>query len=367
MGRSLQYADLMPEKRSQRNDFAARLLAWYDVNARSLPWRTPPGVSAAPDPYRVWLSEIMLQQTTVEVVKPYFASFLARWPDVEALAAAPFEDVLKAWAGLGYYSRARNLKAAADSVMRDHGGCFPANAKALKSLPGVGDYTANAIAAIAFGQGEPVVDGNVERVIARHRALPEPVSAIKKEIRRIVSALVPAGRPGDFAQAMMDLGATICAPKRAACLVCPVAADCAGRGNPLAYPARPAKAAKPVRRGAAFVAVNGEGAVLLRKRPENGLLASMAEPPVSAFSARADGATNVSAAPFGARWRACGEIDHVFTHFALRLAIYRADVGAMAAPDGHWWAARRDLDREALPSVMKKAIAAAFANRNDDA
>ncbi|MBK8458571.1 MAG: A/G-specific adenine glycosylase [Phyllobacteriaceae bacterium] len=357
----------MPEKRPVRNDFAARLLAWYDAHARDLPWRTPPGSVERADPYRVWLSEIMLQQTTVEAAKPYFARFIARWPDVAALNAAPLDEVMKAWAGLGYYSRARNLKAAADAVMREHGGRFPDNAAALKSLPGVGDYTANAIAAIAFNRAEPVVDGNVERVIARHRALWEPLPAIKKAIRGIVTALVPADRPGYFAQGMMDLGATICAPKRAACDTCPIAQDCAGRGNPLAFPVRAIKAAKPVRRAAAFVAVNERGDVLLRNRPAKGLLAGMSEPPTSAFSSRADGATGVSAAPFAGEWRACGVVDHVFTHFQLRLDIWRAEVGAMAAPADHWWTPRRALDGEALPSVMKKAIAAALSDGKPNA
>lgn len=313
---------------------------------------------ARPDPYRVFLSEIMLQQTTVEAVKPRFGDFIGRWPDVASLAQAPLDDVMRAWAGLGYYSRARNLHKAAQTIEQEHGGIFPQDAAVLKRLPGIGDYTAAAIAAIAFGGAEAVVDGNVERVIARHRALATPLPDARKEIRALVAELVPSKRPGDFAQAMMDLGATVCMPRRADCNACPVAADCLARANgePERLPLKAAKPVRPSRRAAAYIAVNAEGEVLLRRRPDKGLLAGMAEPPTSVFTARSDGATGRAGAPFNAEWTKCGEVDHVFTHFALKLDVWRAFVDAHRAPAGTWWAPRAGLDAEGLPTVMKKAV-----------
>lgn len=347
---------------------AARLLAWYDAHHRDLPWRVPPGRIARgerPDPYSVWLSEIMLQQTTVEAVKPYFARFLARWPSVEALAGAEVDDVMKAWAGLGYYSRARNLKACAEAVAAAHGGRFPDSEAALRALPGIGAYTAAAVAAIAFGRPAAVVDGNVERVVSRLHAISTPLPAAKSEIRAHVEAMLPPDRPGDFAQAMMDLGATLCSPKRPKCMLCPVNEDCAalGEGEPERYPVKAPRKEKPLRRGAAFIALRGDGAVLLRKRAGSGLLAGMAEPPTSAWTARADGGTGPEAAPFPADWRPAGTIAHVFTHFELRLDIWRAEVSGLAALPGWWWSPPADLDGEALPTVMKKAIAAALPDR----
>jgi A/G-specific adenine glycosylase len=344
---------------------ATLLLAWYDRHARVLPWRVSPSERAKgrlPDPYQVWLSEIMLQQTTVEAVKPYYRKFLDRWPDVTSLAAAETDDVMKAWAGLGYYSRARNLKKCADAVVAEHGGEFPDSFDALLKLPGVGRYTAAAIAAIAFDKPEPVVDGNVERVTSRLFAIATPLPQAKGEITGAVRSLLPRERPGDFAQAMMDLGATICTPRRPACLPCPLNGFCAAlkAGDPELYPVRPDKADKPQRKGAAFVAVCADGAVLLRKRPENGLLGGMAEVPTTGWTARQDGATGEDAAPFPAAWRRAGTATHVFTHFALELAVYRADVGKRAAPDGHWWSAPGELSGEALPTVMKKVIDAAI-------
>lgn len=346
-------------------EVAPALLAWYDRHHRELPWRVSPaerkrGVRA--DPYRVWLSEIMLQQTTVAAVKPYFQTFTGRWPTVGALAAAEPDDVMKAWAGLGYYSRARNLKTCAETVMAEHGGAFPRTAEGLRALPGVGAYTAAAIAAIAFDLPEPVVDGNVERVVARLFSIDTPLPAAKAEIRLRTAEITPAGRPGDFAQAMMDLGATICTPRRPNCMLCPVNDLCIAlkQGDPELLPVKAARAERPARRGAAFVAVRRDGAVLLRKRPPRGLLAGMAEVPTSDWSARADGADGAAAAPFPAPWRRAGSIGHVFTHFSLDLAVWRADVGDAEAPAGYWWSRPQSLMDEALPTVMKKAIEAAI-------
>ena len=344
---------------------AAALLAWYDCHHRDLPWRVTPRAAAGgatAEPYRVWLSEVMLQQTTVEAVKPYFLRFLEQWPTVDALAAADPDDVMKAWAGLGYYSRARNLKKCADQVASVHGGRFPGTEEGLRDLPGIGAYTAAAIAAIAFGRAAAVVDGNVERVVSRLFAVSTPLPAAKAEIKRHVEAMLPAHRPGDFAQAMMDLGATICSPKRPKCMLCPVNDACVAlrEGDPALYPVKAARRQKPLRRGAAFVAVRGDGAVLLRKRPPAGLLGGMAEPPTSDWNARQDGETGIEAAPFSADWHPHGTIRHVFTHFELALDVFRADGVGHAAPEGWWWSSPRDLSTEALPSVMKKAIEAAM-------
>jgi A/G-specific adenine glycosylase len=341
------------------------LLDWYDRHHRDLPWRVAPaqGVTGTlPDAYGVWLSEIMLQQTTVQAVKPYFSQFLEQWPDVTALAAADPDDIMKAWAGLGYYSRARNLKKCADIVAQDHKGRFPDTEAALKALPGIGDYTAAAIAAIAFGRHAAVVDGNVERVLSRLKRIDTPVPAAKPLFRAIMSELTPTDRPGDFAQAMMDLGATLCTPKRPPCSLCPVNSQCqASRsGDPEIYPVKPPKKTRPVRRGAAFVAVGQDGAVLLRRRGAKGLLAGMSEVPTSDWTARQDGALGPRAAPFPADWCGTGTIKHVFTHFELRLDVYRADVASpLPATDG-WWTPQADLHGEALPTVMKKAIASAI-------
>ncbi len=342
------------------------LLDWYDRHHRDLPWRVTPADRAAgrrADPYHVWLSEIMLQQTTVRAVKPYFRSFLQQWPDITALAAVPVDDVMKAWAGLGYYSRARNLKKCADIVANEHKGRFPNTENALKALPGIGDYTAAAIAAIAFDRHAAVVDGNVERVLSRLHCLDAPVSTIKPRLRDLMAELTPGNRPGDFAQAMMDLGATICTSKRPACSLCPINADCRAfrSADPERYPVKPAKKPKPVRRGAAYVAVAPDGAILLRRRQEKGLLAGMSEVPTTGWTARQDGASGPDAAPFRANWTDSGSIVHVFTHFELRLDVYRADVASRRPMDGGWWTLERDLSSEALPTVMKKAISAAVA------
>ncbi|WP_306119591.1 MULTISPECIES: A/G-specific adenine glycosylase [unclassified Roseitalea] len=344
---------------------ASDLLAWYDRHARDLPWRVGPADRARgvrPDPYRVWLSEIMLQQTTVAAVRAYFAKFTARWLTVAALADASEDDILKAWAGLGYYSRARNLKRCADAVVCRHGGAFPADLDALRALPGIGDYTAAAIAAIAFDIPAPVVDGNVERVTSRLAAIETPLPGAKPAIRAEVAAMLDPTRPGDFAQAMMDLGATICTPRRPACMHCPLRTDCRAlrTGDPERLPVKAPKKDKPRRRGAAYVIVDPAGAVLLEKRGETGLLAGMSQVPTTSWTARTDGATGTAAAPLaGLDWTECGQVGHVFTHFALELAVWRASYRG-AAPAGLWWSPPGALAGEALPTVMKKAIARAL-------
>lgn len=344
-------------------DVAAALLAWYDRERRDLPWRAPSG--AGPDPYAVWLSEVMLQQTTVKAVIPYYARFLALWPTVEALAAAELDDVLRVWAGLGYYSRARNLHACAKAVVARHGGRFPDTEDALAALPGIGAYTAAAVAAIAFDRSAAVVDGNVERVVARLFAVETPLPAAKPELRRLAATLTPQSRAGDFAQAMMDLGATICTPRSPSCLLCPLACDCLARerGLAAALPYRVAKGERPTRRGVAFFALRDDGAVLLRRRPEKGLLGGMMEVPSSPWREGEASVDPDDHAPLAAAWqRVTGEVRHTFTHFHLELSVYRAAVTAAGTPEGEdWrWVHRRDLAREALPSVMRKVVAHAL-------
>ncbi|MEP9352792.1 A/G-specific adenine glycosylase [Xanthobacter sp. KR7-65] len=333
------------------------LLAWYDRHRRRLPWRAEGGRRA--DPYHVFLSEIMLQQTTVKAVGPYFGQFLARWPTVADLAAAPLEQVLSAWAGLGYYARARNLHACAQAVVERHGGRFPADEAALLDLPGIGPYTAAAIAAIAFDLKASPVDGNIERVVARLYRVETPLPAAKPRIKALAAALTPPARPGDFAQAMMDLGATICTPKSPACSLCPWMAPCAARaaGDPARFPVKAPKGEKPRRAGVAFLAVRADGAVLLRTRPDKGLLAKMTEVPSTPWGPEPE--TPDVHAPLAARWRAVpGAVEHVFTHFALTLRVLRAEVPAgTLAPEGHRWVQPGGFDAEALPSVMRKVLA----------
>jgi A/G-specific adenine glycosylase len=346
------------------------LLAWYDRQRRKLPWRAPPGQRT--DPYRVWLSEIMLQQTTVKAVAPYYARFLQRWDDVDALASAPLDDVLKAWAGLGYYARARNLHACARAVVERHGGKFPTGVAELRALPGIGDYTAAAIAAIAFDNPATPVDGNVERVVARLYAVTTPLPAAKPEIRRLAAGLTPQQRAGDFAQAMMDLGATICTPKNPACALCPWNDACAAhaRGDAETLPRRIPKREGALRRGAAFVVRRADGFLLVRTRPAQGLLGAMTEVPTTKWQhdfAEADarnGAPRFSATKTRKRiaWRrVAGVVRHVFTHFPLELSVYTADVPAHTpAPAGARWVALASLAGEALPSVMRKVVAHAL-------
>ena len=340
------------------SDFAASLLEWYDRHHRVLPWRVAPPARARgerADPYRVWLSEIMLQQTTVAAVGSYFATFVERWPTVSDLASAEDDEVMRAWAGLGYYSRARNLLKAARAVAALPGAAFPDSEEALRALPGVGAYTAAAVAAIAHDIPAAVVDGNVERVVARLDAIDVPVAQAKARIRARVASLLPDGRPGDFAQAMMDLGATICTPRRPKCILCPVREACRAfrEGDPEAYPVKAARKPKPVRQGVAYVAERADGAVLLRRRPEKGLLGGMAEPPTGGWDGSA------AAEPFAACWREAGSIAHTFTHFQLEMRVLHARSEA-PAPDGFWWSARGDVAGEALPTVMKKTLEAAI-------
>jgi A/G-specific adenine glycosylase len=328
------------------------LLAWYDRAARPLPWRAPPG-SGQPDPYRVWLSEVMLQQTTVAAVRGYFDTFVARWPTVGELAAAPDAAVMAAWAGLGYYARARNLLACARAVAREHGGRFPDSEAGLRALPGIGPYTAAAVAAIAFDRRATVVDGNVERVMARVYAVEAPLPEAKPRLRALAERLTPAARPGDHAQAVMDLGATICTPRAPACGICPWREPCAGRRAGIAaeLPRRSAKPAKPVRRGIAYLALRADGAVLAETRPASGLLGGMLGLPCSAWS----DALPPPRPPFPADWRPLGEVRHTFTHFHLLLGLQGTRVPAgFAAPAGAFRPAR-GLDG-ALPSVMRKAL-----------
>ena len=334
---------------------ASRLLAWYDRHRRVLPWRAPAGKRA--DPYLVWLSEIMLQQTTVATVGDYFRKFVARWPTVEALAAAPLDEVLSAWAGLGYYARARNLHACARAVIDRHGGRFPDTEAELLDLPGIGPYTAAAIAAIAFDRPASAVDGNVERVIARLFAIDTPLPAAKEELRPRAAELVPRKRAGDYAQAMMDLGATVCTPRSPRCLLCPLNETCLARKLDIAeeLPRRAPKADKPIRRGLAFVLTRKDGAVLLRKRPPRGLLGGMDEVPSSEWrEGKFVLAEALQQAPVTARWRTLdGVVRHTFTHFHLELVVARAS----AAKDlkGEWCTIDR-LDERALPTVMRKVI-----------
>jgi A/G-specific adenine glycosylase len=351
-------------------DTVDALLAWYDEERRDLPWRPKLGRAKSgrrPDPYGVWLSEIMLQQTTVKAVIPYYLRFLTRWPTVEALAAASLDDVLAAWAGLGYYSRARNLYKCAQVVTYAHAGRFPATEAELEELPGVGPYTAAAIAAIAFNEPVTPVDGNVERVVARLFAVRQPLPAAKRELKRLAATLTPEERPGDFAQAMMDLGAGICTPRRPSCLVCPVQTDCAAsaRGIQEELPLRAVRAERPLRVGIAFVALREDGCVLLRRRAEAGLLGGMLEVPSTGWDDLMPPAKDaLKAAPLKADWwQVPGTVSHTFTHFKLELIVYRALVPAdatltfWAEPDRCRWLARRDLASSALPSVMRKVIA----------
>ena len=332
------------------------LLAWYDAHARGLPWRVPPAarsMGTRPDPYRVWLSEVMLQQTTVPHATPYFLEFLRRWPKVSDLAAAPDAEVMAAWAGLGYYARARNLLACARAVASEHGGVFPDTEAGLLGLPGVGAYTAAAVAAIAFDRPANVVDGNVERVMARLFAVEAPLPAAKPELKALAARLVADERPGDWAQALMDLGAVICRPKAALCERCPLSGHCAAfaAGSPEAYPRRDAKAERPRRHGAAYLLTRGDQVGLVR-RPPKGLLGGMLALPTTDWRAERWSPREArAAAPTPAAWRQVGEIEHVFTHFALTLQVWRAEAEADLI-----WTPIDDLG--ALPSVFLKAARA---------
>ncbi len=358
-------AALVPMAAPEHAAIAERLAEWYRRERRDLPWRAPPG--ALGDPYRVWLAEVMLQQTTVKAVIPYYEHFLALWPTVVDLAKAEPDAVRAAWAGLGYYSRANNLHRAARRIVDEFGGRFPDDEAVLRTLPGIGPYTAAAIAAIAFGRQATPVDGNIERVMARLHCVETPLPAAKGALRELARALTPAEHPGDHAQALMDLGAMVCTPQRPSCMMCPLKDHCRayGRGLAGALPNRAPKGARPVRRGVAFLALREDGFVLLRKRPEEGLLAGMLEVPSTPWREQwlsADEALRT--VPVSADWWLVpGTVTHTFTHFRLELIVYHAVVPP-DAPLTLWaeqercrWVHRRELATQALPSVMRKIIA----------
>ncbi|MDG4646829.1 A/G-specific adenine glycosylase [Roseibacterium sp. SDUM158017] len=333
-------------------------MQWYDTHARDLPWRVPPRALAAgqrPDPYAVWLSEVMLQQTTVAAVRDYFHRFTTRWPTVTDLARAADADVMAEWAGLGYYARARNLLKCARVVAFEMDGVFPGTEEGLRDLPGIGPYTAAAVAAIAFDRPAPVLDGNVERVMARLFAVTDPLPGSKPRLMALATRLTPATRPGCHAQAVMDLGATICTPRSPACGICPVMAACAARREGIAadLPAKTPKKAKPTRYGIAYLVRREDGALLLETRPPSGLLGGMLGWPGSAWT---EGAPD-PAAPVDADWHDPGlEVRHTFTHFHLHLSLRLASVGVGAAPDRGAFVPRHDFRPSALPTVMRKAF-----------
>ena len=330
---------------------SAQLLAWYDAHARVMPWRVSPQDRAAgvrPDPYRVWLSEVMLQQTTVAAVKDYFHRFTARWPTVADLAAAEDAQVMGEWAGLGYYARARNLLKCARAVVADHGGQFPTSREGLLTLPGIGPYTASAIAAIAFDEPATVVDGNVERVIARLRLVETPLPAAKAELTALAAELTPIQRPGDYAQAIMDLGATICTPRSPACGICPWSHACAARATGLQadLPRKSPKPDKPTRRGTLWLG-HRDGAILLERRPEKGLLGGMLGIPGDGWDGQG------GPAPADAAWQELGEVRHTFTHFHLILTVLTARLDG--PPTRGDLIPRQHFRPADLPTVMRKA------------
>ncbi len=339
-------------------DVAPALLAWYDRHRRTLPWRARPG--ERPDPYRVWLSEIMLQQTTVATVGPYFRDFLARWPDVEQLAAAELDEVLTAWAGLGYYARARNLHRCARTLVTEHGGRFPDSEAELRRLPGIGEYTAAAVAAIAFDHPTTVVDGNVERVVARLHAVETPLPRSKAELKRCAAALTPRARPGDYAQAMMDLGATVCTPRRPRCMVCPLAASCEARAanRQEELPRKEAKTPRPTRRAVAFWIVNRAGEILLRRRPASGLLGGMMEIPSTDWRETPwTRDETIAQAPAASAWRELpGLVRHTFTHFHFEVTVWAGAADGLRLAENALWCPLDGLADQALPSVMRKIV-----------
>ena len=339
------------------SQLARALLDWYDRHRRRLPWRAAPGMR--PDPYRVWLSEIMLQQTTVPVVADYFQRFLERWPTLEALAHAELDEVLHAWQGLGYYARARNLHACARRVLADHGGRFPTEENALRALPGIGRYTAAAIAAIAYDRPATVVDGNVERVMARLRAVETPLPAAKPRLYALAAELTPVSRPGDYAQALMDLGATVCTPRSPGCLACPWRAACESHTRGLAenLPRRSPKRPRPLRHGVSFWLMRADGAVLLRRRPEKGLLGGMIELPTTPWRAEPwDMAEAMVHAPQPLQWEALPEpVRHGFTHFEIELMVAAAETKGDGDPSDIWCPPSRFSDY-ALPTLTRKLV-----------
>ena len=344
---------------SDAADLGAAMLAWYDRHRRVLPWRAEPG--RVSDPYAIWLSEIMLQQTTVATVGPYYRDFLSRWPTVEALAAADIDQVLHAWQGLGYYARARNLHACAKAVAERHGGVFPDSEAGLLTLPGIGAYTAAAVAAIAFDRPATVLDGNIERVMARLRHVEVPLPDAKPILRGLAAELTPPKRAGDYAQAVMDLGATVCTPRKPRCMLCPWERACAAhrQGDEERLPLKRAKPARPTRYGVSFWAERDDGTILIRKRAPEGLLGGLMEVPSTPWVETQWGAVEaVAHAPLKADWRLlAGSVGHTFTHFHLELSIL---VGSTAGTDGTWVRPDR-LGEHALPTVMKKLVKHALA------
>ena len=335
------------------------LLKWYDQNARQLPWRVSPldrKSNIRPDPYRIWLSEIMLQQTTVATVKDYYRRFLTKWPTIQDLAVAPLDDVLTIWAGLGYYARARNLHACAQEVAQNYAGTFPRDSQSLANLPGIGPYTSAAIAAICYDERVAVIDGNVERVTSRILALPNPVKNSKPQIRDVVQSHVPS-RAGDFAQGMMDLGATICTPKTPQCNSCPLSKNCQGfaTGNPAQFPIKLTKKPRPTRYGHAFVIQLKSGEVLLQKRPEKGLLAKMTQVPNSEWTTLQPDVDF----PVSGDWKSAPEVVHIFTHFRLELQVWHLAPCAKSQKIDGFWIDPNQLDHQALPTLFRKVLIAA--------
>ena len=342
--------------KSAKQPIAPPLLRWYDQNRRSLPWRAIAG--GKPNPYHVWLSEIMLQQTTVPTVKNYFQHFIAKWPSVADLANASLDDVLHAWQGLGYYARARNLYKAAQIIRDEHNGLIPSSHADLLALPGIGPYTAGAIAAIAFNKPHAAVDANIERVMARLYAIKTPIKQAKKKLYQLVEQELPTKRPGDFLQALMDLGSSICTIDQPSCARCPLQAPCKANAQNIAshLPVKTRKAQKPVRRGLLYVVFNRKGEILLRRRPEKGMLGGMMELPGTAWDQKEYSKNTLLNPPHSTKWQKLhGRVRHSFTHYDLELTIYKTKSDKKLFP-ASIWVAPDLLSQYALPTLFKKAL-----------